>query len=78
MGTPIIASKYADGAYDIIEDYKNGIIVDPYNEEEFEKTIEKALNGKVCLNGDNKKIIDKFKFQNTVHGYISAINYVVK
>lgn len=78
MGTPIIASKYADGAYDTIEDYKNGIIVDPYNEEEFGKTIENALNGKVCLNGNNKNIIDRFKFENTVHGYISAIDYVMK
>ena len=78
MGTPIIASKYADGAYDTIEDYKNGIIVDPYDEIKFGKTIESVLNGNVCLNGDDRNILDKFKFKNTIQGYVNAINYVIK
>lgn len=78
MGTPVIASKYADGAYDTIEDYKNGIIVDPYDEIKFGKTIESVLNGNVCLNGDDRNILDKFKFENTIQGYVNAINYVIK
>ncbi|MFR8313286.1 MAG: glycosyltransferase [Ruminococcus sp.] len=30
-GTPIVTSKYADGAYDIITENVNGSIIDPYN-----------------------------------------------
>lgn len=77
MRIPIIASKYADGAYDVIENYKNGIIVDPYNAKDFAKTIENVLKGKIFLSGDNENIINKFKFENTVHGYIDAIDYVM-
>ena len=56
---------------------KNGIIVDPYNAKDFAKTIENVLKGKIFLSGDNENIINKFKFENTVHGYIDAIDYVM-
>lgn len=78
MGVPIIASKYADVAYDTIEEYKNGIIVDPYDKEKFAMAIESALNEKIFLNGNIENSINKFKFENTMQGYISAIDYVMK
>jgi len=45
-GVPIVSSKYADGAYDIVEPGINGIIVDPFNGDELAKNIDNILNKK--------------------------------
>lgn len=40
---PVIASKYADGAYDLIEEGKDGMIIDPYDTERFADSIDRML-----------------------------------
>ena len=76
-GTPIVTSKYADGAYDIITENVNGSIIDPYNAEEFGKTIESILRNPEKYRAD-KKIFDKFSFESVSKGYVDAIEYTLK
>lgn len=54
---PVVCSKYADGAYDLIDDGVTGYIVDPYNAAEFASKLDEALN----LNRDNKMGIAAYK-----------------
>ena len=75
-GLPIICSKYADGAYDLIEEGESGFIVDPYDEEDFAKCIENVLSNKeLCrkMQEKSKNVIEKFRFANIAKGYIDAI-----
>lgn len=76
---PIVVSKYADGAYDMIINNQNGVIVDPYNAEQLGKTIEKILTDE-CWQYKSMKINlelrDKFSFNAVTKGYLEAIKYV--
>lgn len=76
MGTPVITSKYADGAYDIITENVNGAIIDPYNAEEFGNTITSVLQKPEKYKAD-EKLFDKFSFESVSKGYIDAIEYVL-
>ena len=78
---PIVCSKYADGAYDLIRDGENGFIVDPYNIDEFANRIESVLNDKTLCNmmkNKSKEIVEKFRFKNIAKGYIAAIEDSMK
>ena len=78
---PIVCSKYADGAYDLIRDGENGFIVDPYNIDEFANRIESVLNDKTLCNmmkNKSKEIVEKFRFENISKGYIAAIEDSMK
>lgn len=77
-GVPIISSKYADGAYDVVEEGKNGLLVDPYHAEEFGLVIENVLNGTIQLQSADRAMIEKFSFESTVKGYLDAIDFVMK
>ena len=79
MLKPIATSKYADGAYDIVLNGKNGIIADPYNSREFGHAIEAILLDEMYKRNGvdiNKEIRNKFTFKSVSQGYIDAINYV--
>lgn len=76
MGVPIISSKYADGAYDIIQENKNGIIIDPFDEITFGEKINDMLSG-VCITSQKRNsFIEKFSFKNVSEGYVKALKYV--
>lgn len=78
---PIVCSKYADGAYDLIRDGENGFIVDPYNIDEFANRIESVLSDKTLCNmmkNKSKEIVDTFRFENISKGYIAAIEDSMK
>lgn len=78
---PIVCSKYADGAYDLIRDGENGFIVDPYNIDEFANRIESVLIDKTLCNmmkNKSKEIVEKFRFKNIAKGYIAAIEDSMK
>ena len=80
-GLPIICSKYAEGACDMIEEGKNGFVIDPYNEDEFSACIEKLLEDSKLRNYMNKQsdgIIEKFRFSNVAKGYLAAIEEGLK
>ena len=73
---PIISSKYADGAYDIVKDGENGILVDPFDSVEFAKAIDDCLMNKT-LSGCRPDILQKFSFANVSKGFEAAIEAVV-
>ena len=73
---PVICSKYADGSYDLIEEGKNGYIIDPYDTNSFANCIEKVLsNRELCkkMQEQSEEIIDKFRVANSAKGYVAAI-----
>lgn len=78
---PIVCSKYADGAYDLIEENVNGLIVDPYDAEEFAAAIEKVLSDEPLrkrMQEQSGEILEKFRFANIAKGYMEAIEECVK
>ena len=80
-GLPIVCSKYADGAYDLIEENVNGLIVDPYDAEKFASSIDAVLSDKELQNKmqtESGKVLDKFRFENIAKGYMAAIEECVK
>lgn len=73
---PVICSCYADGSYDLIENEKNGSIIDPYDREAFAETIERFLTDaelRENIRGQSAKILEKFRFENVSKGYLDAI-----
>ena len=75
-GLPIVCSKYADGAYDLIEEGKNGFIEDPYDADHFAECIEKILSNKELrerMQKQSAEIVEKFRFSNIAKGYMEAI-----
>ena len=80
-GLPIVCSKYADGAYDLIEENVNGLIVDSYDAEKFAASIDAVLSDKELQNKmqmESGKVLDKFRFENIAKGYMAAIEECVK
>lgn len=78
---PIICSKYADGAYDLIEEGKNGLVIDPYDEDEFASAIQRILGDEeLCKNMQEQsyEILEKFRFINIAKGYMEAIEENMK
>lgn len=75
-GLPIICSRYADGAYDLIEEGKNGFIIDPNDKKAFAAAIEKVLQDEKLqksMQEQSGQILEKFRFENVSKGYMSAI-----
>lgn len=75
---PIITSKYADGAYDIVREGINGTIVDPFDAEVFGKAIDKAMISSKMKDGAEKESFEKFAFENVMKGYLKAIESVAE
>ena len=69
----VVASKYADGAYDIIENGKNGTIVDPYNAKELADSIKHWLLDSKDEDKVSDFIMERFSFENVSKGYLNAI-----
>lgn len=77
---PVVCSKYADGAYDLLEDGSNGFVVDPYNVEVFAQTIEAVLTNDELrrdMQNSSDNTVDKFRFENVAKGYMEAIESVL-
>ena len=75
-GLPIVCSKYADGAYDLIEEGKNGFIEDPYDADNFAECIERIITNKELremMQKQSAEIVEKFRFANIAKGYMEAI-----
>ena len=80
-GLPMVCSKYAEGAVDMIEEGKNGFIIDPYDEDAFSACMEKLLTNRELRSSMQKQsdaIIDKFRFSNVAKGYLAAIEECIK
>lgn len=76
-GVPIVASKYADGAYDIVAEGRNGYIADPFVPVEFAQAIDCALEKGNSLSASEEQI-EKFTFENVSTAYVKAVDYVLK
>ncbi len=78
---PIVASMYADGAYDVVVDKENGYIVDPYSAENLGGAIGKLLSEdetREAMSRECEGYIDRFTFENVSEGYRRAIEFVCK
>lgn len=78
---PVVVSKYADGAYDLVEQQVTGLIVDPNNSDEFAKAMEVTLKTNEGTNiwgiAGNERV-RKFSFEHVSVPFVDAIRYVLK
>lgn len=77
---PVISSKYADGAYDLVVDNETGVIVDPYDEKAFAEVIDRVMSDPVKLQKMGNAGFERvglFSFENVSKGYIKAIDSVI-
>lgn len=76
---PIICSQYADGIFDLIEDGKEGFIINPYDADTFASKIDELLkNRSLCEVMGNAAFnrVDKFRFSEVSKPFIEAIESV--
>lgn len=76
---PVISSKYADGARDLIAEGENGYIVDPEDTDAFAQTIDKIFSeGRLAEMGCcSYKRAQEFDFAHVAEGAIAALKYVL-
>ena len=72
-GVPIVASKYADGAYDVIKEGVNGIIADPFIPGELAKGIENYLRNTKDMRTDTAEIVNSFRFSDVIKHFYEEI-----
>lgn len=78
-GLPVVSSKFADGAYDLIEEGKNGYIIDPYQTEKFQKCIQSLLNNPKQakrMGQASEEKLAQFRFEEVSKGFWEAFSYV--
>lgn len=78
-GLPVVSSKFADGAYDLIEEGKNGYIIDPYQTERFQECIQSLLKNpeqaKRMGQASGEKLA-QFRFEEVSKGFWNAFSFV--
>lgn len=75
-GLPVISSKYADGAYDLIKEGVTGFIVDPYDEKQFSETVETLMDDPVKateMGRAGKERSKDFSFEKVSIGFMEAV-----
>ena len=78
-GTPIVASKYADGAYDTVHPGENGLIVDPEDADALAEAIDSILSSEEIqrrYSQNCRQYIPQFEFEAVMQGYLQAIAFV--
>ncbi len=76
---PVVCSKYADGAYDLIEEEENGYLIDPYDTEKFGECLKGLLEdpGQAEKMGEKSlKNLGRFRFDQVSRGFWDAFSYV--
>lgn len=76
-GVPIVASKYADGAYDTVIEGENGYIADPFNPEDFSEAISKVFRNELQPTEVDMQKMEQFSFSSVSEGYKAAVAYVL-
>lgn len=74
---PVIASKYADGAYDMMENGVHGMIVDPYQKEELAAAIEDIFADEdrlLKMQRDSYERAKEFGFEQVSEGFFEALD----
>ena len=78
-GIPIISSPYAEGVYDLVEEGRNGMIVDPNDSKRLASAIDYVINNPDQMEQwgkYSKELIKKFKFEKVIDGYVRSIEFV--
>ena len=73
---PIVASKYADGAYDTVHPGENGLIVDPEDTDALAEAIDSILSSEEIqrrYSQNCRQYIPQFEFEAVMQGYLQAI-----
>ena len=79
-GLPVVISKYADGAQDLIENNYNGIIIDPQDTILFAKKLEQLIldeNLRKIMGNNSKSKVEDFSFSKVSEPFIQAIESVL-
>lgn len=77
---PVISSKYADGAFDLVTEGESGYIVDPEDAEGFAKVIEDIFADESRLAAMGAKSYERaheFAFSEVAGGCIESLEYVL-
>lgn len=77
---PIIASKYADGSYDLIRQDENGCIIDPYDAKAFGRCIQTLLSDKskqLKMGQKSREYVEEYRFEKVAGGFVDAIESVM-
>lgn len=80
-GLPIICSKYADGALNLICEGENGFIIDPYSSNELKEKIEYMLieHNEIKRMGEYSfRLVSDFSFEKVSKKFVDAISCVLK
>lgn len=72
-GIPIVASQYADGAYDIVTEGKTGWMADPFDPAAFGSAIDKTLTAEGWDAECQRQTAEKFAFSAVAEGYKEAV-----
>lgn len=75
--TPIVGSVYADGVHDTITNGVNGRIIDPYDAQSFAAAIDECLGSEYLIHAQAADV-SKFLLENTVQGFIDALDCAKK
>ncbi len=77
---PVISSKYADGARDLVTEGENGYIVDPEDTDAFAAVIGQLFSeGRIAGMGEKSyRKAQEFSFENVSEGCIAALRYVLE
>ena len=77
---PVISSKYADGARDLIVEGENGYIIDPEDTDNFAETINRMFaEGNLAEMGTySYEKAQEFSFSHVAEGCIAALKYALK
>lgn len=76
---PVISSKYADGAFDLVQEGENGCIIDPEDTAAFAAKIDQIFADEKRLAEMGQKSYEfahAFSFQEVAKGCIDALHYV--
>lgn len=57
-GCPVLLSKYAGAADELVQNHKNGIIFDPLDDQEFQSILKKAVDSTICYATEREKIMN--------------------
>ncbi len=77
---PVISSKYADGARDLIRDGENGYIVDPEDADALAQAVTRCFTGSTAAEMGKKSYerAQEFSFSHVAEGCIAAIRSVLQ
>lgn len=77
---PVISSKYADGAFDLVAEGENGYIVDPEDTHVFAEKIDQIFADENRLKEMGTRSYERahaFAFEEVAKGCIDALCYVM-